>query len=167
MTNSDPSTVSLDRGELRAMWAGGRALDAGRLLFESVPPAEQPAWAGRLVALCRPLAPRLAAVENVITIAADLARWDEAHAAFDAVRTWTLRFQQPGAPPRPIASGVLCLAELSAKVAYNASAPVDPFDEDSGWWLAAILRDVVEQVADAGFEERAWWALAGHLGPVT
>ena len=167
MTDSDPIMASLDRSELRAMWAGGRALDAGRLVFESIPRAGQPAWAGRLVALCRPLAPRMAPVENVLAIAADPARWDEAHAAFRAVRAWTVRFERPGAPRGPIALGVLLLAELTAKVAYNASAPVDPFDEDSGWWLAANLRDVVEQAADAGFEERAWRALTDDLGPVT
>ena len=169
MTTSHPSIKSLNRGELRAMWAADHALDAGRLLFESIPSAEQPAWAGRLVALCRPLVPRLAPaeIENVLAIGADPARWGEAHAAFDAVRTWTLRMQRPGATPRPIALGLLCLAELAAKVAYNASAPPDAFDEDSGWWLAAQLRYIVAQVADAGFEERAWRALADHLGPVT
>jgi hypothetical protein len=167
VTNGDPSTGNLDPDELRAMWAGGRALDAGRLLFESVPPAEQPAWAARLVVLCRRLAPRVAPVENVLAIAADPARWDEAHAAFRAVRARTVRFERPGAPPRPIALGVLFLAELTAKVTYNASAPIGPFDEDSGWWLAVNLRSIVEQVADAGFEERAWRALADHLPPVT
>jgi hypothetical protein len=51
------------------------------------------------------------------------------------------------------------LAELVAKVTYNATDPPDRFDEDSGWWIAACLRDLVDRLGDEEFSEAAWSAL--------
>jgi hypothetical protein len=55
---------------------------------------------------------------------------------------------------------LLSLAELVAKVTYNATIPPDPFDEDSGWWIAPTLRVFVEIWPDAKFSQEAWSALA-------
>jgi len=54
---------------------------------------------------------------------------------------------------------LLSLAELVAKVTYNAVDPPDEFDEDSGWWIAASLRAFVERWNDTNFSEAAWSAL--------
>jgi hypothetical protein len=34
-------------------------------------------------------------------------------------------------------ASLLLLAEMVAKVTYNATDPPDEFDENSGWWIAA------------------------------
>jgi hypothetical protein len=55
---------------------------------------------------------------------------------------------------------LLSLAELVAKVTYNAAEPPDPFDEDSGWWIAASIRGFVDhRWKDQEFSEAAWSAL--------
>lgn len=49
---------------------------------------------------------------------------------------------------------VLNFAELVAKIAYNATMPPDPFDEDTGWWIAPIAVQIAEATGDATFERR-------------
>jgi len=54
----------------------------------------------------------------------------------------------------------VALAELVAKVTYNATSPDDDFDEDSGWWIGRLLKDVLEAAGDADFATTAWSLLA-------
>ena len=54
---------------------------------------------------------------------------------------------------------MLSLAELVAKVTYNATNPEDEFDEDSGWWIAVHMRWFIEHWGDALFTDAAWNAL--------
>jgi hypothetical protein len=54
---------------------------------------------------------------------------------------------------------LLSLAELVAKVTYNAADPPDKFDEDSGWWIASCLRGFVDWWKDDEFSKAAWSAL--------
>ena len=56
-------------------------------------------------------------------------------------------------------ASLLSLAELVAKVTYNAVDPPDEFDEDSGWWIAASLRGFVDLWMDDEFSKVAWSAL--------
>jgi hypothetical protein len=54
----------------------------------------------------------------------------------------------------------LSLAELVAKVTYNASEPRDPFDEDSGWWIVVSLKGLVDLWNDEEFSRRAWMVVS-------
>ena len=54
----------------------------------------------------------------------------------------------------------LYLAENVAKVLYNATNPVDPFDEDSGWWTVSCLKDYLDCVGNAEVSGAAWAAIA-------
>jgi len=95
---------------------------------------------------------RIPEVDALLRIAANPSKWQRGHTAFRAVRAQTLR--KPGSDREC----VLLLAELVAKVTYNASdpAPDDPFDEDSGWWIPALLRDLMKHIQDPDFDAKAW-----------
>jgi hypothetical protein len=54
---------------------------------------------------------------------------------------------------------LLLLAEIAAKVMYNATQPDDPFDEDSGWWLAPCLRELLSTGLSAEVAGQATHAL--------
>ena len=59
---------------------------------------------------------------------------------------------------------LFALAELVAKVTYNAAEPPDEFDQDSGWWIASELRYFVDLWNDKSFSESAWLALTNAPG---
>lgn len=54
----------------------------------------------------------------------------------------------------------LCLAENVAKVVYNATNPPDPFDEDSGWWIAVCLKEILDLLSDGEYAETMWAILS-------
>jgi hypothetical protein len=55
---------------------------------------------------------------------------------------------------------VLILAENVAKVAYNATQPIGPFDADTGWWLVPNLVSICTHVNDPALTARAWSLLS-------
>lgn len=79
----------------------------------------------------------------------------DAHAAFSAVRELTLASDASvDASPR---AALLEVAENAAKVIYNATAPTDPFDLDSGSKLlhaTAAFRSVLPMAARAELAKR-------------
>ncbi len=48
------------------------------------------------------------------------------------------------------------LAELVAKVIYNATNPPDEFDGDSGWWVAVCLKSILDLLNDDEFSRLMW-----------
>ncbi len=147
-------------------WRTGDSLAVGRQLFEALPPARAPLWSAAVLRCALTIVPaRPRAVENALRVAADPARWSEGHQAFRAVRDETLK-SDARLKAKDTGSGelrlayVLGIAELAAKVAYNATDPIDPFDDDSGWWLARLMRRLADVHQDANFERAAWAALS-------
>jgi hypothetical protein len=56
---------------------------------------------------------------------------------------------------------MLYMAELVAKLSYNAALPSDEFDEDTAAWVAHHLRGFARHIGDdAAFMDMAWKALA-------
>ena len=137
-------------------WEAGRALDAGRLLYERVPKQQRPGWAARVLELVRDLAPKTPEVERILEIARDPVRWPEAHPAFHAVRRLTLDTKDP------LVESVLSLAEKVAKVTYNASGGSAPFEHDAGWRVASDLRVVITRAGEKGskLKTEAWSILS-------
>ena len=137
-------------------WEAGRALDAGRLLYERVPKQQRPGWAARVLDLVRDLAPKTPEVEQILEIARDPARWPEAHPAFQTVRRLTLETKDP------LVESVLSLAEKVAKVTYNASGGSAPFEHDAGWRVASDLRVVITRAGEKGpkLKTEAWSILS-------
>jgi hypothetical protein len=145
----------------KQLWDSGAALEAGRLLFETIPPLDRPQWAAGLLDLCCALL-RSPPVEVLVvrTLATDPDRWSEGHSAFDAVRDLVLREEARVFGRNKILLEVLFVAENTARIIYNASAPPDPFDADSGWWLAENLRSLSNCIADEAFRAEAWRRLS-------
>lgn len=177
--------------EALAHWQGREPLEAGRLLFEDLPNGARPAWAAQVLrlvlersGLCREATHRAsptqwlrivapqreqfphAKVEHVLMLAASPKDWHRAHDAFSAVRSHVLKLDQLERSNRlsseqDLHLSVLSLAELVAKVTYNASDPLGPFDEDSGWCIVASLRAFIDHgwPNDVVFAEAAWSTL--------
>jgi hypothetical protein len=142
----------------REEWKAGRTLEAGRILHEHLQPQQRPGWAAAALELVRPHFPAVPEIEAVLEIARCSSRWPEGHAAFDAVRGLTLQAERsaPHDLRHPLYYSFLMLAENTAKVTYNASGPNDPFDLDSGWWVASCLRGLVDLVGDPILLREAW-----------
>jgi hypothetical protein len=145
--------------ELYALWSSGRAREVGERLFASIPSSDQPRWAGRVLAVCAPLIEPASAVDAVLALTNNPARWAEAHDAFSYVRDHVLEQDRRGASRDELRLRVLLVAEIAAKVTYNASGAPRPFDADSGSWLATNARAVVDHVGSPAFEAEVWSAL--------
>lgn len=144
--------------EAYSHWSSGNPLEAGRLVYEQIPNNQRPFWASRILDLCIPLIPPVPEVDTISEIAADRARWKEAHSAFWPLRQLTLKAEASTSTNR-LYSGILYLAENVAKVTYNASNEPAPFDEDAGWWVVSTLRYLVDNVDDSTFAIKAWAAV--------
>ncbi len=138
-------------------WEAGRALDAGRLIYERIPTRHRPAWAARVLELVRDLAPSSPEIDQVLAVARDPARWQEAKQVFQAIREVRQRTEDP------LLESVLSLAENVAKVTYNASGAPTPFDRDAGWRVADGLWTVISKAGERArkLEEQAWSVLSG------
>jgi hypothetical protein len=102
--------------------------------------------------------------EHVLYVADHRWQWWRGHRAFDKLRDSVLWLETQRetlglTEKQKLLVSLLDLAELVAKVTYNATGPPDPFDEDAGWWIVARLRGFVEWFDDERFSEEAWSAL--------
>jgi hypothetical protein len=148
---------------IRDHWASGRAHRAGWVIYEATPGPLRPAWAADILELsCSQLAAVPAPVQAVVAIARDPRRWRDAHAAFSAVRDLTLAEERSHAGGA-VYESVLFVAENAAKVVYNASGELAPFDYDCGYWLVGCLRHLADATGSPEFEQRAWRLLEEWL----
>ncbi len=92
-------------------------------------------------------------MELAISIASAPNHWVKAHDVFSALRRETLQLERLRAlsPAQALLLKNLLLAELVAKVIYNSANPADEFDDDSGWWVAPCLKDILDLLDDAKF----------------
>ena len=151
----------------RQLWLEGQALEAGRLIFEALPPESRPKWAARILRLVIDKSGvEKGQFERTLYAADHPRQWSSGHRCFDSLRREVLKFDELQRSGRhtqeELFHHVLLLAELVAKVTYNASDPPDPFDEDSGWWIAPGLKGFVDYwwPDDQGFSQAAWSALS-------
>jgi hypothetical protein len=146
-------------------WNGGQALEAGRLLHDNLPVEARPPWAVRILKLVLDKSGADRSHFGRILHTADHPRqWANGHRCFDLIREETLKCDELRKMGRPtndqeMFASLLSLAELVAKVTYNAVDPPDEFDEDSGWYIAASLRGFVDRWKDDDFSKAAWSAL--------
>lgn len=149
----------------REYWKGGQPVEAGRLIHDNLPAEARPAWAARILRLVldRSGAER-SHFERILYTADHPRQWANGHRCFDLLRGETLKCDELRRRGRltneqEMFASLLSLAELVAKVTYNAVDPPDEFDEDSGWWIAASLRGFVDHWKDDEFSKAAWSAL--------
>jgi hypothetical protein len=150
------------------LYQSGQTLQAGEIIFEDVPVEARPAWAARIL--------RLALVKSGLEFAARYSQvlhdadnprlWADGHRAFDTLRRRVLELERCGESgpltgEQRLEAHLLGLAELVAKVTYNAANPDGPFDEDSGWWITRDLKSLIDDMwpEDQAFAAAAWSAL--------
>jgi hypothetical protein len=140
-------------------WRKDEPIKAGRLIFERLPREIQPKWAAEILkAVVGRSGATSPEIERIIEMARNPAEWSKGHDAFSAARTQVLKLDRMSSKSSAdnLLHHNLLLAELVAKVTYNATYPNDGFDEDSGWWVAVLLRDILRLLADTTFSELMW-----------
>jgi len=167
ITPEMPSYEDIALDQALECWRAGQALEAGRLIFESLPNDIPPKWAaGVLRLVLERSGVRLSLFEDVLFIADHPPQWRHAHRTFSNVRDSLLTLDKKRnrglTSEEQLISSLLSLSELVAKVTYNATDPLDRFDDDSGWWIAASLKGFVDRWRDPYFSESAWTVLSSR-----
>ncbi|HKX29150.1 MAG TPA: hypothetical protein VJ302_15755 [Blastocatellia bacterium] len=149
------------------LWNAEQPFEAGRIIFEGLPKEVQPIWAARILRLVLERSGvKLKQIDRLLEIADQPTKWRKAHQAFSSIRGQTLKLDDQrrhgSTDKQEILGAVLVLAELVAKVTYNATSPDDEFDEDSGWGIATILRGFVDRWNDDDFPRAAWTELSNE-----
>lgn len=156
------------RERVAELWnkdAKGAALEAGRLVFEQLPEEARPGWAAEILRLViERSGTEPSRFARLLRIAENPTTWASGHREFDHLRRDVLKMDEVRRArgwtgEEELLSSLISLAELVAKVTYNAARPPDPFDEDSGWWIASSLRAFVNYWKDESFARAAWRAL--------
>lgn len=149
--------------QARSHWVNGQSLEAGKLIFAMVPIDFRPHWAARILRLVLERTGfKSQPIERIISIVDCPNDWNKAHDAFSALRKATMDLEQLRvlSPRHVLQLKQLLLAELVAKVTYNSTNPLDEFDEDSGWWIALCLKDILDTVNDEEFSATMWSTLS-------
>jgi hypothetical protein len=140
------------------LWRNGQTDEAGRLLFESIPEVERGQWAIRVLALALKRAPASTRqVRWFLRVSRWRCLWFTSHSHFGTIRKETLKFDKRRQCNRLFTRNDesryrLCLlAESIAKVLYNATDPIGPFDEDAGWRIVPAFHHLLEVCGDERF----------------
>jgi hypothetical protein len=151
-------------------WSSGQLLEAGELIYDNLPTEDRPRWASGVLRLVLARSGiRSSLFEQILHIADHQAMWGDGHRAFSTLRASTLKLDELErtrglTEDEELLHSILSLAELVAKVTYNATNPADDFDEDSGWWIAACLRGFVDHRWSDDEFSKAWSALCFQEG---
>jgi hypothetical protein len=120
----------------------------GEQVFENLPNDIRPGWAGLILSRFDNYIKDIPlTVKELYLIIDNKDRWKEAHNQFTKIRVFGLdnKSYQPNT--------YLRLAELVAKVTYNASGQPAPFDSDSGHHIPSLALKVTEHFDDSRLEE--------------
>ena len=147
-------------------WDKGESWEAGKLIYENLPNSVRPRWAGRILKLVlEESGVQSPLFSQVLAIAGNESMWKCIRPVFSSLRQMTLQLDENRrgsglTKDEELLASIVFLAELVAKVTYNATNPADEFDEDSGWWIATSLRWFVDHAwTEKRFSEAAWSAL--------
>lgn len=120
----------------------------GQQIFENLPKDIRPGWAGLVLSRFDQYVKDIpTSIFELYAIIDNKDRWKEAHEQFSKIRRFLLtnKNYQPEA--------YLLLAELVAKVTYNASGEAASFDSDSGHYIASLALRATEHFGDNRLEE--------------
>jgi hypothetical protein len=129
-------------------------IEIGQQIFENLPNDIRPGWAGLILSRFDNYIRHIPiAIKELYPIIDTKDRWKEAHRQFNKIRRFLLdnKNYQPEA--------YLLLAELVAKVTYNASGQSAPFDSDSGHYIASLALKATEHFDDNRLEEEVTSAI--------
>ncbi|WPD24450.1 MAG: hypothetical protein SD837_07765 [Candidatus Electrothrix scaldis] len=139
--------------DVKLKWKGENPVEVGRIIFEQIPPLKRPAWVASILTLATSWIRHIPEIDYILAIAREPKEWNKGHVAFDQVRELTLINQDA------LIECLLLLAENTAKVIYNETYPRNPFDKDSGYWIAENLWAITSKINDPEFEQHAWSCL--------
>ena len=120
----------------------------GQQIFENLPNDIRPGWAGLILSRFDNYIKDIpTSIKELYPIIDNKDRWKEAHGQFSKIRQFLLdnKNYQPEA--------YLLLAELVAKVTYNASGETAPFDSDSGHHIPSPVLKATEHFDDSRLED--------------
>ena len=121
-------------------------VEIGRQIFENIPDEIKPCWTGLVLSrFDNYLKDIPKPIRELFSIIEDKDKWKNAHKQFAKIREFGLVNQEYN-------KEYLRLAELVAKVTYNASGEPAPFDSDSGHYIASFAFKAVEYFADNRLE---------------
>ena len=129
-------------------------IQIGQQVFENLPNNIRPGWAGLILSRFDNYIKNIpASIRELYPIIDTNERWKEAHGQFNKIRRFLLdnKNYQP--------ESYLLLAELVAKVTYNASGEPAPFDNDSGHYIASLALKATQHFADSRLEEEVTSAI--------
>ena len=160
----DDNTINLVSNH----WDNGQAVEAGRIVFERLTTDAQPKWAAGIFKLILDRSGVQSPLfDEVLSMANDKKSWKHGHQLFSKIRDVTLQYDaiqrtRELNEEELMVSYLLSLAELVAKVIYNATSPVAKFDESSGWRIADHLCGFIDRKwNDDEFRKSSWLALCG------
>jgi hypothetical protein len=123
-------------------------LKIGQEIFENLPNEIRPGWAGLVLSRFDHYIKDIpTSILELYPIIDDKDRWKEAHEQFTKIRALGLENKDYNL------ENYLRLAELTAKVTYNASGQPAPFDSDSGHYIASLALKATEHFDDNRLEE--------------
>ena len=129
-------------------------IQIGQQVFENLPNDIRPGWAGLILSRFDNYIKNIPlSIKELYPIIDNKDRWQEAHAQFNKIRRFLLdnKNYQP--------ETYLLLAELVAKVTYNASGEPAPFDNDSGHHIPSLALKATEHFDDNRLEEEVTSAI--------
>lgn len=123
-------------------------IEIGQQIFETLPNDIRPSWAGLVLSRFDHYIKDIpTSILELYPIIDNKDRWKEAHGQFTKIRVFGL--ENKNYKPEYY----LRLAELVAKVTYNASGQPAPFDSDSGHYIASFALKATEHCDDNRLEE--------------
>lgn len=123
-------------------------LKKGKDVFENLPNDIRPFWAGIILSRFDSYIEEVPeSIRDLYPIIDDKSKWKEAHKIFSGIRIFNL--ENKNYKPE----NYLSLAELVAKVIYNASGESAPFDSDSGHYISSLALKTVEYFDNERLEE--------------
>lgn len=151
------------------LWCDGKTLEAGKLLFEEIPEDQRGLWATSVLELALEFAPvSNLQVRRLARMASRRCLWFTAHSHFDSIREQTLKLEKKIqrldqlSRDDTIRLSLCFLAEGVAKVIYNSTNPIGPFDDDSGWHVTPAFHTLLTDCADDRFSKEAELLLFGR-----
>ena len=134
------------------------SLGWGRTVFEAQP--EPVVWSAAILHELTAIEPGLSEVDAILACAADSALWPSGHDRFRVARCRSIADQPSEAVVTP-RTMLLVRGELVAKIGYNATDPPNPFDGDTGWWIAPSATRIAAYLGDADLAVRVAVAIHG------
>ncbi len=141
--------------ELRQKWMN-YSPEAYKAMANQLPKRACARFAAVALEYCLERLPGQAQLFDIVRIGKDPERWDQAHLAFDALRDVTLKCEARTPASDDPGYALLFVGENAAKVIYNATSPVDPFDDDSAEWLFRVLADLAQILRSQDLADRVW-----------